>query len=358
MPKEYRYTSRTTHTFLLTLLATASLLAQAPVAPTAPTNDAPNPYKLVPSPFTLPDGRRLGSISSVEPDIDGRSIWIADRCGANTCVGSKLPVVLKFDVSGELVRSFGTGMFAFPHGIHVDAQGNVWVVDGVPPAAPGAAVPAVGGHHIVKFSPEGKVLLTLGMAGMPGADEVHFNQPSDVITAPNGDIFVADGHGGKSNARIVKYNRDGRFVKQWGTLGSGPGQLDTPHSLAMDSRGRLFVADRANNRIQIFDQEGTVLDEWRQFSRPSGIFIDKNDVIYVADSESNKRRKRAEWKRGIRIGSARDGKVMAFIPDDAPNVDEGSFESTSGPEGVAADAQGNVYGAEVGQKGVKKYVRK
>jgi len=126
----------------------------------------------------------------------------------------------------------------------------------------------------------------------------------------------------------------------------------------MDSKGRLFVADRANNRIQIFDQNGTVLDEWRQFSRPSGVYIDKNDVIYVADSESNKSRKHGEWKRGIRIGSARDGKVTAFIPDDNPSVDEGPLSGTSGPEGVAADAQGNVYGAEVGQKGIKKYVRK
>jgi streptogramin lyase len=250
-------------------------------------------------------------------------------------------------------------MFVFPHGIHVDPQGNVWVVDGLPPAGGRAGAPAVaGGHHVVKFSPEGKVLLRLGMPGMTGTDAMHFNQPSDVITAPNGDIFVADGHGGESNARIVKYDRTGKFIKEWGTRGTARGQLDTPHALAMDSKGRLFVADRGNNRIQIFDQNGAVLDEWYQFSRPSGVYIDKNDVIYVADSESNKSRKHGEWKRGIRIGNARDGKVTAFIPDDNPNVDEGPLAATSGPEGVAADAQGNVYGAEVGQKGIKKYVRK
>jgi len=347
------------YSWLLALLTVPSLLAQSPVAPVAPTNDAPNPYRTVPNAFMLPDGRTWGSISTVEPDIDGRSIWIADRCGANSCVGSNLPVVMKFDASGKLVRSFGSGMFIFPHGIHVDAQGNVWVVDGVPPGAGrgGAAAPA-GGHYIVKFSPEGNVLLTLGMPGMAGGGAMHFNQPSDVITAPNGDIFVADGHGGESNARIVKYARDGKFIKEWGTRGSAPGQLDAPHALAMDSRGRLFVADRANNRIQIFDQDGTFLDQWHQFSRPSGVYIDKNDVIYVADSESNKSRKHGEWKRGIRIGSARDGKVTAFIPDDNPSADEGPLSGTSGPEGVAADAQGNVYGAEVGQKGVKKYVRK
>jgi sugar lactone lactonase YvrE len=341
---------------VLLLLAVPGLLAQTPVAP---VNDAPNPYRTVENFFKLPEGRVWGSISTVEPAADGRSIWIVDRCGANSCVGSKLPVVMKFDESGKLVTSFGAGMFVFPHGIHVDAEGNVWVVDGLPPGAGrgGAPQPELG-HQVVKFSPEGKVLLTLGMPGMTGADAMHFNQPSDVITARNGDIFVADGHGGNSNARIVKYTRDGKFIKEWGTKGTAPGQLDTPHALAMDSRGRLFVADRGNNRIQIFDQEGKFLEEWYQFSRPSGVYIDRNDVIYVADSESNKARKHGEWKRGIRIGSARDGKVTAFIPDDNPNVDEGPLAGTSGPEGVAADAQGNVYGAEVGQKGVKKYVRK
>ena len=344
------------HILILALLAVPSLFAQSPAAP---VNDAPNPYTSVGNPFQLPDGRVWGSISAVEPDIDGTSIWIADRCGANSCAGSNLPPVMKFDAAGKLVRSFGAGMFVFPHGIHVDAQGNVWVVDGLPPgAAAKAAAAAGGGHHIVKFSPEGKVLLRLGMPGMTGADAAHFNQPSDVITAPNGDIFVADGHGGNSNARIVKYDRSGKFVKTWGTRGSGRGQLDEPHALAMDSKGRLFVADRANNRIQIFDQNGTFLDEWHQFSRPSGVFIDKNDVIYVADSESNTSRKHAEWKRGIRIGSARDGKVTAFIPDDNRNVDEGPLSATSGPEGVAADAKGNVYGAEVGQKGLRKYLPK
>jgi sugar lactone lactonase YvrE len=346
---------RTKLALLITLGVGQAVLAQSSVPP---TNDAPNPYKTVENFFKLPEGRAWGSISTVEPDIDGRSIWIVDRCGANSCVGSKLPVVMKFDRTGKLVRSFGEGMFVFPHGIHVDAQGNVWVVDGVPPGGGRGAPAPSGGHHIVKFSPEGKVLLTLGMPGMTGADSMHFNQPSDVITAANGDIFVADGHGGNSNARIVKYDRNGKFVKEWGTRGAGPGQLDAPHALAMDSRGRLFVADRANNRIQIFDQEGKVLDQWYQFSRPSGVYIDKNDIIYVADSESNKSRKHAEWKRGIRIGSARDGKVTAFIPDDNPNVDEGPLAGTSGPEGVAVDADGNVYGAEVGQKGVKKYVRK
>jgi sugar lactone lactonase YvrE len=227
------------------------------------------------------------------------------------------------------------------------------VTDGVPPGGANDPKTAGKGHIVVKFSHEGKVLLTLGKAGVPGDGPDTFNQPSDVITAPNGDIFVADGHGGNTNARIVKFDKNGKFIKAWGKKGTAPGDFDTPHSLAMDSRGRLFVADRNNNRIQIFDQDGKFLDEWKQFSRISGLYI-RDDVLYAADSESNKSR-HAGWKRGIRIGSVKDGKVTAFIPDPEPNPDTAG---TSAAEGVAADAKGNIYGAEVGPRALKKYVRK
>lgn len=322
-----------------------------------PVNDMPNPYATVENWAKMPEGRKWGATSAVEIDRDGKSIWVAERCGANTCVGSSLPTILKFDASGKLVKSFGEGMFIFPHGIHVDKEGNVWVTDGIPPGAANQPAAAGKGHIVVKFSPEGKVLLTLGKAGVAGDGPDTFNQPSDVAVAPNGDIFVADGHGGNTNARIVKFSKDGKFIKAWGKKGTGPGEFDTPHALAFDSKGRLFVGDRANNRIEIFDQDGKFLAEWKQFSRPSGIFIDKNDVIYVADSESNTNR-HAGWKRGIRIGSAKDGKVTAFIPDPEPNPDSGPGAGTSAAEGVAADAQGNVYGAEVGPRALKKYVKK
>jgi len=227
----------------------------------------------------------------------------------------------------------------------VDQEGNVWVTD--------AQGKDGKGHQVFKFSPEGKVLLTLGKAGVAGSGQDEFNAPSSVLVAPNGDIFVGDGHGGETNSRIVKFNKDGKFIKTWGKKGSAPGEIDIPHALAMDSRGRLFVGDRQNNRIQIFDQNGTSLDLWSQFSRPSGIFIDRNDMIYVADSESESVSKNHDgWKRGIRIGRVQDGVVTGFIPDPVDKI-----TGTSAAEGVAADPAGNIYGAEVGPKRLMKYVK-
>ena len=303
-----------------------------------------NPYRVVEGWAKLPEGRSWGSTAAVDVDSNDH-IWVAERCGANSCAGSNLSPILEFDPSGKLLRSFGAGMFVFPHGICVDKEGNVWVTDGDGKDGKG--------HQVFKFSPDGRVLMTLGKAGVAGDGPDAFNRPSDVIVAPNGDIFVADGHGGDSNARIVKFSKDGKFIKSWGKKGIVPGEFDTPHGLAFDSKGRLFVADRNNNRIQIFDQEGSFIEQWTQFSRPSGIFIDVKDNIYVADSESNSVRPHPGWKRGIRIGNIKDAFVTAFIPDPVDTV-----KGTSAAEGVAADSKGNIYGAEVGPKALKKYIRK
>jgi streptogramin lyase len=332
---------------LRTTMAAAMVAAAAiaGITASAQNNALPNPYRSIENWATLPDGRAWGSTSAVDIDRDGTSIWVAERCGANSCAGSALAPIVKFDAAGKAVTSFGAGLFVFPHGIYVDDDDNVWVTD--------AQGKDGKGHQVFKFGPDGKILLTLGKAGVAGAGDDTFNAPSDVVVGANGDIFVADGHGGDTNARIVKFTKDGKFIKTWGEKGSAPGEFDIPHALAIDSRGRLFVGDRNNNRIEIFDQDGKFLDQRTQFSRPSGIFIDKADNIYVADSESGSVAKNHDgWKRGIRVGSAKDGSVTAFIPDPVEIA-----TTTSAAEGVAADAKGNIYGAEVGPKRLMKYVK-
>jgi DNA-binding beta-propeller fold protein YncE len=330
----------------------------AVIGPCAPALAQPNPYTSVENWAKMPPGRHWGSTGGVAVDPDGKSIWVFERCGAFAppsqmkpgvpfaCDGSNLDPILKFDENGNLVKSFGAGMFLFPHGMTVDREGNVWVTDGLGKDGKG--------QQVFKFSPDGKVLLTLGKAGVAGDGPDTFNAPSAVAIAPNGDIFVADGHGGKTNSRVVKFDKTGKFIKTWGKKGTAPGDFDIPHAIAFDSKGRLFVGDRNNNRIQIFDQAGNFITAWTQFSRPSGIYIDKNDIIYVADSESESVSKNHDgWKRGIRVGRASDGVVTAFIPDPVAKA-----TGTSAAEGVAADAAGNIFGAEVGPKRLMKYVKK
>jgi sugar lactone lactonase YvrE len=351
----------------------AQLPPQIFPADVPPTNDFPNPYMSIEHFGVLYD-RVWGATSSVAVDRDGKSLWVGDRCGAmqavvtgpnaspftsDNCAGSNLDPILEFDHWGKLVKHFGKGMFIFLHGIFVDKDGNVWVVDERKATAqeleqsPGAKGK---GLTVVKFSPDGKVLMTLGTPGVNGDPPNAFQAPTSVLVAPNGDIFVADGHGGPgtgaTTSRIVKFDRNGKFIKTFGTLGHSPGQLYHPHSLAMDSAGRLYVADRSNFRIAIFDQDGNWIEAWYQFGRPSGVYIDKDDMIYVGDSESNAVQDHDGWERGIRIGSVKDGKVRYFIPD----TRRGKVSNGSGPEGVTVDDQGNVYAAEVGQQEVVKHI--
>ena len=348
----------------LVALAGGTAFTQSEVLDPA-RNPLPNPTATVIKDWgKLPDGRVWGSSAGVDIGPDGH-IWSYDRCGAiqlneGGCDNSPLNPIVKFDRNtGRILASFGAGLFVVPHGIHVDRDGNVWVTDSQGNKAGNK------GHQVIKFSPDGKVLMRIGHPGMAGGGAVMLNEPCDVITAPNGDIFVADGHSGQNpnappntTARIVKYSKDGKFIKEWGKLGSGPGEFRTPHALAFDSRGRLFVADRGNHRIQIFDQDGKLLDTWHQFSRISGLFIDRNDVLYAIDSESNMMR-HPDWKTGVRIGTTREDKVTAFIPGHETK----NYEGAAG-EGVAVDADGNVYAAEgpasrpVAGSGLTKYVRR
>jgi len=309
-------------------------------------NDLPRPYDTQRDWGELPANTQAwAAVTAVEPSPDGQFIYVVHRCFENSCADRVEDPILKFDSAGNLLASFGSGLFLFPHGATVDHEGNLWVTD--------ARGDGTIGHQVFKFSPVGEILLTLGQRGEGGSGSVF--APNDVVLDPDdGDIFVAESHRGGMNNRIVHYDRNGRFIKQWGSKGSAPGQLSEPHTIAMDSRGRLFVGDRENNRIQIFSQEGELIDEWRQFGRPSGIFITPDDTLFVADSESGPDTGAGELTgimKGIRIGSAVDGQVHAFIEDMEPLTDP-----HSGAEGVGVDAAGNVYGAVVRRRMLERHV--
>ena len=327
-----------------------------------PAKAQANSYRLVENWPQLPtsmNGGHFGEVIGVELDAQG-NVWVFHRCfavlpaGYATCVGrDNLPPILKFDPSGKLLTSWGEGIFAFPHGFHIDREGNIWATD-----ANGTdtvlGMSAKGrGNQVFKFGPDGRLLMTLGKAGVTGNGPDTFDQPTAVVVAPNGDIFVTDGHG--KNDRVVKFSKDGKFIKTWGKTGSEPGQFNQPHTIAMDSQGRVFVGDRSNGRIQIFDQDGNFIDQWKQFGRPSIIFIGKDDTLYVSDSTSNSANNGGR-KRGIFIGSAKDGSVTGFIPD--PDLEQQDSLRISGASGITADATGStVYAADVGPHRVRKYVR-
>jgi sugar lactone lactonase YvrE len=309
--------------------------------------DLPNPYRMVADFITMPGGRTLGSTNAIA--LDGkRNIWVFERCGTNSCASSTVDPILEFDPSGKLIRSFGAGRFVFPHALIFDHDGNMWIIDA-------GVVENVKGSQIFKYSPDGKLLLTLGKPGIRAtATSVDlFNEPSDLAFATNGDLYVADGHiAAESNGRVVHLNKEGKFIEAWGTKGSGPGQFDCPHSIALDSKGRIFVGDRNNNRIQILSPRGEFIAEWRQFGRPSGVRI-LNDTLYVADSESRNAPGQYGYNpgfhRGIRIGSVNDGIVRAFIPDPAPK------SNASFPEGISVDKNGTIWGASIGDRQVTRF---
>jgi sugar lactone lactonase YvrE len=338
-----------------------------------PGNDLPNPYRSVAPWGALPEGHAWGALNAVAVDRDGKSLWVADRCGANpdvppgesaflydSCAGSTWAPVHKLDESGKIVTSFGAGMFVFPHKIAQDADGNIWVVDmrgmnAREKAKAPHAKPA--GHVVVKFSPEGKELAIIGTPGVAGNPPLALTEPCSIAFASNGDIYISEGHSGQNPkaspdtvARISVFTASGGYIRSFGKLGSGPVEFRTPHDIAIDDQDRLWVADRGNHRIQILDLDGKYLAEWKQFGRPSGIVL-RNGLVYVADSESNGVAPNPGWKRGIRVGEQSSGKVLYRIPDPL------EMKGTSAAEGLAVDAAGNVYGGEVGPRQLVKHFR-
>jgi DNA-binding beta-propeller fold protein YncE len=313
----------------------------------AAAQDIPSPYQPGEHQWGKPPAGDWGSSAGVERGPHGE-IWAVDRCGANSCDGSdKNPILLLDPRTGRTIRGIGAGLFVFPHGLHVDASGNIWVTDGA------ISRDGTRGLQVTKLSPQGKVLLTLGTAGQRGDDGSHFQSPSDVITAPNGDIFVADGHApiapfipANLDTRIMKFDPTGKFIKAWGKPGSRQSEFNNPHALALDGSGRLYLADRANNRIQIFTQDGKFITEWRQFGRPSGFYI-TGDRLYAIDADSTEATHPGGWKKGVWIGSISRALPDAFVPDEQAG------------EGVVVTPDGTMLGAvNVAPRGITRYRRK
>ena len=320
---------KTTYPKFLLACAGALILVVAGMPPAQSSGNAMNnPYRMLENWGALPEGVKWGSTIGIIPDGKG-GVWIHHRSD---------PPIIKLDSSGNVTKSFGQGMFVQAHGFCMDQDGNLWAGDSGPfgddPSKAGR------GYQFFKFAPDGKVLLTLGKAGVSKAGQDTFIAPTACAVAPNGDIIIADGHFPRPSTsqqdgdRLVRFTKDGKYVDSWGRHGPGPGEFDGPHALAFDSQGRLFVADRSNNRIQIFDQQMQFVDDWRHFGRPSGVAITSDDTLYVSDSESSKKIAGAVrnpgWKNGIRIGNAKDGSLRAFIDG-------------TDPEGLGADDMGNVF---------------
>ncbi len=322
----------------------------------------PNPApKVIRNWGQLPAGRKWGTSAGIDIDpIDGH-IWAYERCGAGAaggaagggvnCETNVVDPIFKFNRNtGAVLANFGKGVMVTPHGIHVDRQGNVWIADFAGNEA------GTKGHQVHKFSPKGEKHLSLGIAGKPGNADGQFNQPNDVVVGPDGSIYVSDGHDGQgmttnaaiaegikrgATARISKFSPDGKFIKSWGKLGVRHGEFRTPHALVFDAKGRLWVTDRGNHRLEIFDQEGNYLESRYMYGRISGIFI-KGNMVYAIDSESGPLN-HVNWRNGVRIGPLDEDRITAFIP---PFEREDRVYQGAAGEGVAVDADGNVYAAE------------
>ncbi|MDP6536210.1 MAG: hypothetical protein QGG02_07770 [Gammaproteobacteria bacterium] len=320
----------------------------------------PNPNPVFTNEWgNLPAGRQWGSTAGIDIDPTDGHVVAYERCGSGSaggpgvnCDSNPVDPIFKFDrYTGEVLANFGAGIMVTPHGIHVDDEGNVWVADFAGNAA------GTKGHQVHKFSPGGDLLMSLGTAGQPGNDRTHFNQPNDVIVGPDGSIYVADGHSGQNmlteqaleegrrsgqTGRIVKFTPDGRFITEWGQLGTQHGDFRTPHALEFDSQGRLWVADRGNHRLEIFDQDGNYLESRYTYGRISGFFITDDDMVYAIDSESGPTR-HTQWHCGVRIGPLNEDRIVGFIP--GYQTESRGEQGTAG-EGVAVDTDGNVFAAE------------
>jgi hypothetical protein len=334
--------------------------------------ELPNPYVMNEAWFTMPKGRYLGGISGINMDRDGKSIWVAERCGGTgNCIDKHVDMVIHFGADGKIIKMFGHDLINYPHGLYVDLHDNIWVTDtesnimldcptcvvpGTPspnfkPTANSVAHP--GGAQVIEFSPQGKVLMRLGVPGQFGDDATHFSEPSGVTVDKEGNIYVSDGHDSPpTNARIVKFDKTGKFVKEWRScLPWQAHQIDCGHSMTIDMDGRLIVSNRGNDVLDVWDTDGKLLAEWGNWGKSSGVYVDSKDNLYSSDSESGAGNGNA-FIKGVHIGSARTGIVTAFIPDPLGNTWAAAPLSTLSPEGVTADKDGRIYSTSVRPAGL------
>jgi DNA-binding beta-propeller fold protein YncE len=347
--------------------------AQAPNQSLAPKPiNLPNPYRLVEGWPSLPqnvNGGHWGEVIRVWVARNGH-IWVFHRCfntvppGHASCLdrGDVNPPILEFDPSGRLLKGIGVGMFAYPHAFTMDDEGNIYASDvNDQEAILGVSARnqdgSVRGEEVLKLDRNGKVLMMLGKMGVAGNGKDTFDRPTGVAIAPNGDIFVSDGHHPNKfdTARVVKFDKTGRYIKEWGHKGPAPGDFDEPHDIFIGgSQQRVYVADRINNRVQVFDQEGNFIAAWTQFGTPSSVFVDNNDIIYVGAAFRNRGANKLDELRGIVIGDAKNGTLKAFIPDPS---DINKVEWGTSASGIAVDAEGSVFAADVGTHNLRKYIK-
>lgn len=298
------------------LLVLLGIAAAALLGQTGPDLAKRLPHQVVSGWPDLPMGWNFGETASV--DINSRGHVFVFHRGPHP--------LLEFTPAGKFVREIGEGLFISAHGLRIDKQDNIWAVD-------------VGGHMVVKFNPQGRVRLVLGSKGRPGEDDASFNQPTDVGFSASGDIFVCDGYG---NSRVMKFSKDGRFLKSWGRKGTAPGQFDLPHAIVVDKTGKVYVGDRENRRIQIFDSEGNFLRQWSHLGSPWGLYIIPEPAIYMTDGYAG---------RLVKLDV--EGNVLGTLG--SPGKLRGHF---SFPHHLAVDSNENIYVAEILNWRIQKFSRR
>ena len=257
--------------------------------------------------WTLPAGWEFGWVPAVAVDSQDR-VYVYSR--------SEHPMVV-FDREGNFINSWGDDILKDAHGIFIDADDNIYCTERDT-------------HVVRKFTADGELLMTLGTPDEPGAEGEPFNKPTDFALGPDGEMYISDGYG---NARVHKYSPDGELIKSWGQPGTGPGEFDLPHCVRVDPRNRLMVADRENNRIQFFTLDGAYIEEWGDLLQPDTIYIDAEDIVYIAEL-------------GQRISiMTLDGDVISRWGSEPGSTVPGEFLAC--PHGIWLDSRGDIYVGEV-----------